>query len=36
LYTFFRPPAPYQHLFVLNPQHAAPEPVEVPGCNHRI
>jgi hypothetical protein len=36
VYTFFRPPAPYQHLFVLNPQHAAPEPVEVPGCNHRI
>jgi hypothetical protein len=23
LYTFFRPPAPYQQLFVLHPQHEA-------------
>ena len=23
LYTFFRPPAPYQHLFVLDPRHEA-------------
>ena len=35
LYTFFRPPAPYQHLFVLNPRHAAPESVEVSRCSHR-
>jgi hypothetical protein len=26
LYTFFRPPAPYQLLFVLTAQHAAPFP----------
>ena len=26
LYTFFRPPAPYQLLFVLTTQHAAPSP----------
>jgi hypothetical protein len=26
LYTFFRPPAPYQLLFVLTAQHAAPSP----------
>ncbi len=24
LYTFFRPPAPYHHLFVLDPRHSAP------------
>jgi hypothetical protein len=35
LYTFFRPPAPYQHLFVLNPRQAALESVEVPRCNHK-
>jgi hypothetical protein len=23
LYTFFRPPAPYHHLFVLDPRHEA-------------
>ena len=26
LYTFFRPPAPYQRLFVLDPTQAAPSP----------
>jgi hypothetical protein len=36
LYTFFRPPAPYQQLFVLNLRHAAPESVEVPRCSHRM
>ncbi len=36
LYSFFRPPAPYQHLFVLNLTPAARETVEVPGCNHRM
>jgi hypothetical protein len=35
LYTFFRPPAPYQHLFVLDLRHAAPKSVEVPRCSHR-
>jgi hypothetical protein len=35
LYTFFRPPAPYQHVFVLDLRYAAPESVEVRGCSHR-
>lgn len=35
LYTFFRPPAPYQHLFVLDLRPAAPESVEVSRCSHR-
>src|SRR5437764_14974759 len=35
LYTFFRPPAPYQQLFVLNPRHeaAAHEEVETYAVN---
>jgi hypothetical protein len=33
LYTFFRPPAPYQHLFVLDLRHTAPQ--EVRECSHR-
>ena len=33
LYTFFRPPAPYQHLFVLNPQHSAHQ--HPAGCERR-
>jgi hypothetical protein len=35
LYTFLRPPAPYQHLFVLDLRRAAPESVEVRECSHR-
>jgi hypothetical protein len=35
LYTFFRPPAPYQHLFVIDLRYAAPSPVEVSRCSHR-
>lgn len=34
LYTFFRPPAPYQHLFVLDLRHAASSSMEVRGCSH--
>ncbi len=33
LYTFFRPPAPYQHLFVLDLRATRPE--EVRECSHR-
>ncbi len=33
LYTFFRPPAPYQHLFVLDLWRVPPE--EVRTCRHR-
>ena len=36
LYTFFRPPAPYQQLFVLNQRPSTPESVEVPECSHRM
>ena len=36
LYTFFRPPAPYQHLFVLDLLYAAPKSVEVRGCSQQI
>ena len=35
LYTFFRPPAPYQQLFVLDLRRAAPSSVEVRECSHR-
>jgi hypothetical protein len=33
LYTFFRPPAPYQHLFVLDLRREASD--EVRACNRR-
>ena len=33
LYTFFRPPAPYQHVFVLDLRSADPQSVEVPRCS---
>jgi len=35
LYTFFQPPAPYQHLFVLDPFQAPSSSEEVPRCSHR-
>jgi hypothetical protein len=35
LYSFFRPPAPYQHLFVLDLRRSRPESVEVRECNCR-
>ena len=35
LYTFFRPPAPYQHLFVLDLRHATPSSMEVSRCSPR-
>ena len=36
LYTFFRPPAPYQHFFVLDLLYAAPKSVEVRVCSQQI
>ena len=36
LYSFFRPSAPYQHLFVLDLRYATPESVEVRGCSQQM
>ena len=36
LYTFFHPPAPYQHVFVLDLRYAVPLHVEVPPCSQQI
>ncbi|GAC1638723.1 MAG: hypothetical protein NVS4B9_31640 [Ktedonobacteraceae bacterium] len=33
LYTFFRPPAPHHHLFVLDPTQAAPK--HPTGCERK-